>query len=93
MKAATTSVFDVLRKHPQICPSCVKEPEYFSEVQLHGPNTDRYENLFAFDESVHTFSLEASTGYTKFPVEMGVTRRIFEYGLNPYFIYSVRDPN
>ena len=29
MKAGTTSLFEILSQHPQVCPSKTKEPDYF----------------------------------------------------------------
>lgn len=92
MKAGTTSLFDYLKLHPEFCGSIVKETEYFSERM---GNTDlkkkKYSELFNI-KPTHKFTLEASTGYTKFPAENNVPQRIMEYGLNPYFIYIVRNP-
>jgi hypothetical protein len=36
--------------------------------------------------------MEASTGYTKYPAETDVAKRIYESGLKPKFIYIVREP-
>jgi hypothetical protein len=92
MKSATSTLFSILSEHPQICPSNVKEPEYFSRNQGHGTEHERYEENFEYDPSKHEKCLEASTGYTKFPEEVGVPKRMKEYGIEPLFIYSVRDP-
>lgn len=92
MKCGTTSLFNYLEQHPQICPAKVKEPEYFSENQQHGVELGRYEDLWNFDQSVHKYVLEASSGYTKFPMEMNVPENIFNYGIKPKFIYIIRNP-
>lgn len=95
-KAATTSLYRSLIQHPQVCPSVVKEPEYFTENQDHGVEKaqyPRYEDLWPqYEPQVHRCCLEASTGYTKYPMEKGVARRIKEYGISPRFIYIVRNP-
>ena len=31
MKSGTTSLFDILSQHPQVCPSKTKEPDYFTK--------------------------------------------------------------
>src|SRR5690606_22291180 len=92
MKAGTSSLFRLLQAHPSICPAQSKEPEFFSQRQGHAFRVQRYEDLFDVDHGVHRLCLEASTGYTKYPEEVGVPRRIKEYGLNPRFIYLVRNP-
>lgn len=92
MKAGTSSLYKVLDQHPSICAARMKEPEFFSQYQEHGLDVKKYEDVFNFDSSLHTHCLEASTGYTKFPHEVGVPKRMKEYGIDPYFIYSVRHP-
>ena len=92
MKAGTSSLFRLLEQHPAVCPSHAKEPEFFSRHQGHALELDRYESLYAFDAGVHRVCLEGSTGYTKFPEEMDVPQRIKAYGLDPRFIYIVRNP-
>lgn len=92
MKCGTTSLYFYLAKHPNICPCTRKEPEFFSDNQGHGINVERYEDLWRFDPNIHRYALEASTGYTKFPSEPHVPEKIYKYGLNPKFIYTVRNP-
>lgn len=93
MKAGTSSLFNYLVQHRQICPSIRKEPEFFSEHQGHRYNgVTRYEELWDFDPAVHRYALEASTGYTKYPSEVGVPKRMHDYGIRPKFIYLVRNP-
>jgi hypothetical protein len=92
MKCGTSSLYSYLRGHPEICPAIVKEPEFFSENQGHGVQADNYSNLWSFDGSVHKYALEASTGYTKYPLEPNVPKNIFSYGIRPKFIYIIRNP-
>lgn len=97
-KCGTTSLFDYLSQHPQICRSSWrKEPEYFSEHQYVSPairkRIRRYEDFWPdFDPQVHRYALEGSTGYTKWPQESGVAERMRVYGIQPRLIYVVRDP-
>jgi len=92
MKAGTTSLYDLLIQHSQIAPCAFKESEYFSINHGRDLDVSRYEDLWAFDPSVHKWALEASPGYSKFPLETGVPERIFQYGIKPKFIYILRDP-
>lgn len=92
MKCGTSSLYDYLSGHPQICPALTKEPEYFSSLQRHGLEVSEYHQLWNFDPSVHRFAMEASTGYSKFPREAGVPQRIHGHGIRPKFLYIVRNP-
>ncbi|MEO0628203.1 MAG: sulfotransferase domain-containing protein, partial [Bacteroidota bacterium] len=92
MKCGTTSLYDYLTTHPEICPCRVKEPEFFSQHQGHGTQAPYYHQLWNFDGQIHKYMLEASTGYTKYPYEADVPKKIYEYGLKPKFIYLVRNP-
>lgn len=92
MKCATTSLFAYLAEHPEIAPSIVKEPEYFSKLQGHRHQVGRYEELWPdFDPDRHRYAMEGSTGYTKF-FERGAAETIRAYGIRPRLIYIVRDP-
>lgn len=92
MKCGTTSLCSYLQAHPEICPAIVKEPEFFSENQGRGSQVETYSDLWSFDNSVHKYALEASTGYTKYPREPNVSKNIFDYGIKPKFIYIIRNP-
>jgi glycosyltransferase involved in cell wall biosynthesis len=92
MKCGTTSLFEYLKSHPAICPSIVKEPEFFSTKQLHKLPVENYEELWSFDKAKHSYAMEASTGYTKFPFEKEVAKRIYDYGIRPKLLYIVRNP-
>ncbi|MEN8208610.1 MAG: sulfotransferase [Candidatus Fermentibacteria bacterium] len=92
MKSGTTSLYSYLAQHPLICECRIKEPEYFSRHQSHGENEIRYEDLWDFENSVHRYVLDGSTGYTKYPTEKNVPERISSYGIYPLFLYILRDP-
>lgn len=92
MKCGTSSLYQYLIEHPQICACRVAEPEYFSEFQGHGIETNSYEELWEFHPEKHTYCLEKSTGYTKYPEEASAPANIAAHGLKPRFIYIVRDP-
>jgi hypothetical protein len=92
MKCATTSLFAYLAEHPEIAPSIVKEPEFFSRHQGHRHPVAHYEELWPdFDPDRHRFAMEGSTGYTKF-VERGAAAKIHAHGVRPKLIYIVRNP-
>lgn len=93
MKCGTTTLYDHLIKHPEIAKGISKEPEYFS-IKMGNPELKKgkYIDKFLIEKGKHKFTLDASTGYTKYPVELGVPERIKKYGIQPYFIYIVRNP-
>ncbi len=92
MKCGTTSLYEYLIQNSLFCPCKTKEPEFFSSKQNHGINITRYENLWKFDPFVHKYVIEASTGYTKYPLEKNVPEKMVKYGIKPYLIYIVRNP-
>ncbi len=102
MKCGTTALYNALIQHPRICACMLKEPEFFSERQSHGINARinaeqwgtslDYSDLWRFRPGKHKFAIEASTGYTKYPFEPHTALNIKNYGLDPHFIYLVRDP-
>lgn len=91
MKSGTSTLFHLLAQHPEICGSKPKEPEFFSN-QINRTEVVDYNDLWSFDPGIHTVKLEASTGYTKWPMQQGVPEKIYAAGLSPRFIYIVRDP-
>jgi hypothetical protein len=92
MRSGTTSLYRHLSKHSKICPSTKKEPEFFTKNQGHEVSAEKYEELWDCEDSSQKYKMEASTGYTKYPIEKGVPERIKEYGIQPKFIYIVRNP-
>lgn len=92
MKSGTSSIFKHLELHPEICFPPIKEPEFFS-INMGKPEFKNGEFWDLFEiKNNHKFVFDGSTGYTKFPAERGVPKRIFDYGLKPKFIYVVRNP-
>ena len=92
MKCGTTTLYSYLQGHPQICPSITKEPAFFTKNHPHAIQVDNYSDLWSYNESVHKYALEASTGYTKYPSEPNVAKNIYNYGIRPKFIYIIRNP-
>lgn len=93
MKCGTTALYDYLLHHPAIQGGKVKEPEYFAKKlgQQKFKGGD-YLDLFRPIDPVAEYLMDGSTGYTKYPHEQGVPRRIAAYCQQPKIIYVVRDP-
>lgn len=93
MKAGTTSLYQMLVQHPQICGARNKEPNYFCKEEMLSYEADgiSYQDLWVPDSNTKIL-LEASTGYTKYPMNPGVPSRLHSYGIEAKLIYVVRDP-
>ena len=92
MKCGTTSLFDYLAQHPQICPCSIKEPNFFSSDENWQKGLDWYQNLWNWNPNQHTIALEASTHYTKIPKFPNAAARIAQTQGNFKFIYMMRNP-
>jgi len=92
MKCGTTSLYRWLGVHPKIATSVIKEPEFFSENQAHKIKAQSYNDLFDIVPGKTLYTLDASTGYAKFPFEPNPSKRIFEHNKNSKIIYIVRNP-
>ena len=92
MKSGTTSLFDILGQHPQICAAKKKEPNFFV-ADSGSKNVDGYLGLWAWDRARYKYALESSVAYTKLPFVKGVPERMARMGLGKYrFIYLMREP-
>ena len=92
MKSGTTSLFDILSQHPQICSSKQKEPDYFIKDRNERAR-EEYLALWDWKDNHHSFALESSVAYSKMPFIKGVPARIYNSNLGQYrFIYMLRNP-
>ena len=90
-KCGTTTLFDILKRHPALDASRTKEPHFFSKATDWRRELDRYHGLFAGREGALHF--EASTTYTFFPqMKRTIVDDIYAYNPKMKFIYIVRDP-
>lgn len=92
MKSATTTMFDLLAQHPQLCAARIKEPDFFSTDRAEATPA-AYRALWDWNPGRHTVALEASVSYTKLPYVRGVPERIEKAALGDVrFIYLMRHP-
>ena len=92
MKSGTTSLFEILGQHPQICPSKIKEPDYFVKDRDAKARRE-YLALWDWRKNKHRYALESSVAYTKAPVISNTPVRIQDAKLGKYrFIYMIRNP-
>lgn len=93
MKSGTTTLFDMLARHPEIAPARWKEPGFFAFEDIWARGFDWFDGLFDFDPARHVYRLEASTDYTKAPFVQGVWERMTaQPDVEVRLIYLIRDP-
>jgi hypothetical protein len=100
MKAGTTSLFELLARHPALCRtwtelpklSFPKEINYFLHLYRKGHSAVNYDWRFPFDAVRHAWTLEVSPGYTKWPKSNAVPARIASLGGDTRLAYILRDP-
>jgi hypothetical protein len=93
MKSGTTTLFDLLARHPAIAPSLDKEPGFFAFEEKFSRGFDWFDTLFEFDEAVHRYRLEASTDYTKAPFVTGAWDRMTaDPSVEVKLLYIMRHP-
>ena len=94
MKSGTTTLFNDLAKHPAICPSVVKEPQFFAVEEKYRQGIRDYFNFWSPGRQ-HSVALEGSNDYSKFPYVRGVPGRLKvleEAGYALKFVYVMRHP-
>lgn len=100
MKAGTTTLFQLLSKHPQLCGtwasvpkmSSPKEINYFQRLYQKGDSPLHYDWRFPFDPERHAWTLDASPNYAKWPGSKGVPARIASLGAQIKLAYIMREP-
>ena len=92
MKSGTTSLFEILSQHPEVCPSKTQEPDYFIKDSADSSHKD-YLSLWDWQDHLHSIALESSVAYSKEPFIKGAAQRIHDAKLGKYrFIYMLRNP-
>lgn len=101
MKCGSSTLHDLLARHPEICMSREKEPAHFigpeAIARLQPSRTKRwwttedYHGLFHSDAATRIWG-ESSTFYTQLPESSGVAERIHAYNPGARLIYIVRNP-
>lgn len=91
-KCSTTSLFNYLAKHPEVCPSDPKETSFFVKDELWEKGLDEYYSYWRWDPATHRIAMEGSTSYTKMPTFQHAPERIASVPGDFRFVYVVRDP-
>lgn len=95
MKGGTSSLYNYLAAHPEICMSATKETDFFIAEKHFGRGREWYESLFAGPAARKKHATqfgEASPNYTKLPRFAGVPERMHALVPDAKLIYVVRDP-
>jgi hypothetical protein len=91
MKSGTTTLCDLLGRHPDVFMCNPKEPNFFCRMDIYARGFDWYESLFE-DAAGKTAIGEGSTSYTKAHIFPGVPERIASHLPDAKLIYIVRHP-
>jgi len=89
MKGGTSSLHHYFSRHPEICMSAAKEPNFFIEAGNFGKGLDWYRSLFADHTKVCG---ETSPAYSKRHRHEGVPERLRDVVPHVKLIYVLRDP-
>ena len=91
MKCATSTLHEQLAAQPGIFMSTPKEPNFFSDDDVHARGIYWYESLFA-DAPDDALCGESSTHYTKLPTHPHTIDRLAAALPEPKLIYVMRHP-
>ncbi len=89
-KCGTTTLFDHLAEHPEVCPASTKEPNFFASEEHFARGRAWYESLWRWDPTRHKTALEASTFYSVYPLYPSAARNMAQLDANYKLIYIVR---
>lgn len=93
MKCGTTSLFDYLARHPDVCASTIKETNFFSGDEFEASDLTGYHKLWPnWCPEQHKIAIEASPNYTKMPSRPNVPQRIAQFQADWRFVYLLRHP-
>src|SRR5262249_10226438 len=91
MKSATTTLHEQLARQPGLFMSRPKEPNFFSDDDVHARGLDWYASLFRHAPSTALCG-ESSTHYTKLPTYPHAVGRIADSVPGVRLIYVMRHP-
>jgi hypothetical protein len=91
-KAGTTSLFRYLSDHPSVCPSLIKEVDFFLKYRnkIDEKAIKKYGSYFSNCSSDKPIRLEASPSYLKFSDSIAAT--MYNYLPNIKLIFILREP-
>lgn len=91
MKAGTSTLYEILKNHPEISFCKEKEPHFFSITTDWRNETEKYHKLFNKEKG--KIYGEASTSYSLYPeCNLNIWHDIYAYNKKMKFIYIVHNP-
>lgn len=91
MKAGTSTLYSYLVQHPNVCECVRKEPHFWSRVQA-PDNLNEYYRMWLPRPGRRQIALEASSSYTRTPLNPNVAERLRQLPGRKHFLYLVRNP-
>jgi hypothetical protein len=88
----TTRLFRHLGAHPQVLPSRVAEPRFFTDDRKWALGVEFYRSLWDFREPDERVAIEASSDYARHPQVRCPAERIAQLPTGFRFVYLLRDP-
>lgn len=90
-KSGTTSLYKMLEAHPRVYMPALKEPQFFSNREIHAQGLEWYQSLFAAAAPDQVCG-EASTTYSRWPHTEDAAMAIAESLPEVKLIYIMRNP-
>ncbi len=90
-KSGTSTLYQHLARHPEICMSSISEPSFFSDDDAFARGIDWYRSLFASWRPGQICG-EKSTGYARWPEEPEAPQRIASALPEVKLLYIMRHP-
>ncbi len=88
-RSGTTSIYEYMKKHEQICFSKIKEIHFFSVNELYNRGKNYYHNFFSPQKTTKVF---ASADTYLFIANIKTIQRIYDYNPQMKFIIMLRNP-
>jgi hypothetical protein len=90
-KCGTTTLFDTLARHPEICGSRPKEADFFANARNYEKGYQWYHETCFSHYSGQKLSLDVTPNYSSVNFEIAA-KRIYGYNPSAKLIYLIRDP-
>lgn len=92
MKCGTTALYAALCQHPDIARPRDKEPNFLNDPAQYSAGLDQYRTLWDAADRPNQVLLEASTNYTKLPMNPTAAFNACNVDGDFRFVYVVRNP-
>jgi len=90
-KCGTTTLFDTLDRHPQVCGSRPKEANFFAHSKNFAKGYQWYHNACFSHYSGQKYALDVTPNYSGIDFQVAA-KRLYDYNPKAKLIYIIRDP-